>query len=83
MNSIVLTVFSITVSSRTKHVISEERFPLDFTWVVGKFHQQFTPVHPLIVHQAIKVIVVNPFKKILARILHSANTFIPKPKDQQ
>src|SRR5660397_234118 len=36
----------------------------------GKAHQQFAPVHPRIVHQPIKGVVVNLFKKVLTAILH-------------
>jgi len=49
----------------------------------GKAHQQFTPIHPWIVHQAVKGIVVNLFKKVSASDLHPANTFTAESEDQE
>jgi len=48
----------------------------------GKCHQQFAPIHPRIVHQAVKGIVINIFKKVFASDLHPANTFTPEPENQ-
>jgi hypothetical protein len=49
----------------------------------SKTHQQFSPVHQRVVHQTVKGIVINLFKKVFAPVLHPANTFIPKPKEYE